>query len=214
MSTTKLVLAAQALGISNNYDLNSAWTKLSHSFASIAGPVHGIGFQANGRLDILLRQLEAEALEIFALPADKRPMLFIDQLSLFSEAWVIKTYEMVRAACQQLRRKGETDEALGTLKHRLGLVRMPMAKAEIQMADRMKTPLMLGLGDGSETKPYIADGSYIMPRTICGQTGSFCWVAVDIPSQRNVAISRRDLADELLAWVPGKTKAPYDSASA
>ena len=205
MNATELLLAAQALGTSQHYDLNSAWVTLSHSFANIAGPVHMVGFQANGRLDILLRQLESEALEILALPSETQPLLFIDQLSLLSEAWVIKTYEMVHAACQQLRLKGQTDDALRALKYRLGLVRMPMAKAEIQMADKMKTPLMLGLGDGSELEPYAADGSYIMPRRICGQTGSFQWIAVDVRSQSNVEISRRDLADEMLAWTPRST---------
>ncbi|HWV11766.1 MAG TPA: hypothetical protein VN110_00555, partial [Sphingobium sp.] len=158
--------------------------------------------QVNGRLDILLRQLEAEALHILALPPEKQPLLFIDQLSLLSEAWVIKTYELVRAACQQIRIRGEADEGLRRLKHSLGLVRMPMAKAEIQMAERAKPPLMLALGDGSEVKPYAADGSYIMPRMICSRTGSFLWIAVDVRTHRNVEISRRDLADQLLAWVP------------
>ena len=202
-TATELLAAAQTLSVNKHDELHAAWIAASPRFAAVAGTFHWIAFQANGRLDILLRQLERESLEFLRLPFEEQPLFFIDQLSLLSEAWLFNAYEMVRAAGQQIRERKIQDNELDGLKHRLGLVRMPLAKAEIQKAKPKS--LVLINADGGNPKLYEADGSYIMPRGMCEKTGSFCWTPVDMRARASVLIRRRDLADELLAW---STKLP------
>jgi hypothetical protein len=131
------------------------------------------------------------------LPDDQQDIFAFDRLSDQSEVWIIRAYEVIRAATQQLRVNQKESASIAALKKSLALVRMPIAKGEIQ--GRLNgDPLILSHRDGTDPKPYAADGTYIMPQGICTATGSISWSAVDLSGRRNVMIRRQALADEML----------------
>ena len=202
MSVLKLLNAAQAIADQAHTDLHKQWISLSHKLMPIAGIAHVVAVQRVGRLDLLLRQIEAEVLADMAKQPEERDFFAADVLSAQSEIWVLRAYEIVRAADQQLGEKAEGNASIIALKHRLGLVRIPIAKGEIQGMTKKRVknePITLAREDGSDPKPYAADGSYLMPGRICGATGSFSWAAVDRETQRDDVIRRCDLANEMLA---------------
>lgn len=202
MSVLKLLNAAQTIADQAHADLHKQWIGLSHKLAAITGVAHVVGVQRVGRLDLLLRAIEAEVLADIAKPTEEQDFFAADVLSAQSEIWVLRAYEIVRAADQQLEEKGQENASITALKHRLGLVRIPLAKGEIQGMTKKRVkndPIILARADGSDPKPYAADGSYLMPGHLCTATGSFSWAAVDRERQRNDLIRRRDLADEMLA---------------
>src|SRR3546814_6911931 len=65
--------------------------------------------------------------------------------------------------------------SLLALENRLALVRIPIAKGEIQgmnkKANRENPPMLVKAGDDT-AEPYQADGSFIMPYGLCGETRS------------------------------------------
>jgi hypothetical protein len=162
--------------------------------AEIAGEAHIATIQANNRLDLLIRQLEEEWEQP---PADVIDFSLDLRYSL-SECWVLRAYEVVRAAAEQLGAKGGSNEKLATLKRRLGLVRMPLAKAEIQQAKKASDPIILVFEDGSGAGEYTNNGTYVVPRQVCADTGSAMWCPVDLTINKSVQIRRIDLSSELL----------------
>jgi len=204
MSVLKLLSMAQAIADRSNGDLLKEWIGLSHRLAKITGVAHVVAVQRIGRLDLLLRQIETEVLADIQKPEEDRAFFAADVLAAHSEAWVLRAYEIVRAADQQLDDRGEENASIAALKHRLGLVRIPIAKGEIQGMTKRRIkndPIVLVRGDGSDPRPYAADGSYVMPPHICTASGSLSWPAVDREAPQNDLIRRRDLADEMLALV-------------
>jgi hypothetical protein len=151
-------------------------------------------------MDLLLRVLEQEALERTSASSSNEFDISDDIMITMAQAWVLQSYEVIRAANSQSWRRGETFEKLKTLKHRLGLVRIAIAKAEIQDQKASSPEVILDVVDGDrDPKPYMNDGSYIVPRGVCGVTGAVVWWPVDITRMTTVEISRRDLSDELLS---------------
>lgn len=202
MSALKLLSMAQAIADRANGKLLKEWIGLSHRLVKITGTAHVVAVQRVGRLDLLLRQIEAEVLADIQKPDEERAFFAADVLAAHSEMWVLRAYEIVRAAAQQLDDRGEENASIAALKHRLGLVRIPIAKGEIQGMTKRRIkndPIVLARGDGSDPRPYAADGSYVMPPSVCTASGSFSWAAVDRDTQINDLIRRRDLADEMLA---------------
>ena len=202
MSALKLLSMAQAIADRANGELVKEWIGLSHRLVKITGIAHLVGVQRVGRLDVLVRQIEADVLADIQTPGGGKAFFAADVLAAHSEMWVLRAYEIVRAAAEQLKNRGEENASIAALKHRLGLIRMPIGKGEIQgMRERRikNDPIVLVRGDGSDPRPYAADGSYVMPPSLCTATGSLSWAAVDRDTQRNDLIRRRDLADEMLA---------------
>lgn len=194
MHVTELLANAYVHCLESSRDLHQAWIVQSFKLSEVAGVAHIATIQANNRLDLLLRQLESE----WRQPPGDIIDFSLDLRYSLSECWVLRAYEIVRAAAQQLHRKNESHEKLATLKRRLGLVRMPVAKAEIQQASKAADPIVLVHDDGSDPKEYASDGSYVVPREVCADTGSAMWRPVDISLGKSVQIRRIDLSNELL----------------
>jgi hypothetical protein len=198
VQATLLITAAFKLSMNNKTEMHEAWIAHSFKLKEVAGTVHLINAQRNGELDLLLRQLGEEA--------PKKPTGDIDYSlsirSLLSNAWILSAYEMVRAADEQIRLKGEENNKLTKFKKRLGLVRVPTAKGEIQGKKGKNSNLndiVLANSDGSNPKKYSNDGSYMPPISFCAETGSIVWCPVDAETKQSVWIRRIDLSDELLA---------------
>ena len=198
MRATDHLQLACFMGMERHPELQRRWIDVMHNVGSQWGVAHMIPLASNNRIDLLLRQLEQEQLEkVQDLSSDDAD--FSDDLMLaLAESWVLRSYEVIRAAAEQARRRGETNEKLAALKYRLGLVRMPIAKAEIKDA-KAKEPMLDVLGGERNPRPYKNDGSYIIPRGSCGTTGSVMWWPIDIKRMTTVEIRRRELSDEFLS---------------
>ncbi|MCW4461348.1 hypothetical protein OK349_06485 [Sphingomonas sp. BT-65] len=194
MGITDLVATGYLMCLDSKKDLHSAWISQSFKLAAIAGEAHIASIQANNRLDLLLRALEEE----WEQPPEAVIDYSLDLRYSLSECWVLRSYEVVRAAAQQLYQNGDANEKVAAIKHRLGLVRMPVAKAEIQQARKVTDPIVLVHEDGSNPKEYANDGSYVIPRQVCADTGSAMWCPVDVLTGESVQIRRIDLSSELL----------------
>src|SRR3546814_16011452 len=81
----------------------------------------------------------------------------------------------------------------------MGVVRIPIATGEIQgMGKKAADPIVLAHEDGAGAKEYANDGTYVMPRRVCADTGSTVWCPVDVTTGHSVQIRRIDLSNELL----------------
>jgi hypothetical protein len=105
---------------------------------------------------------------------------------------------MVRSVDEQLKLSNEPNERLAQLKRRLGLVRIPNAKSQIQGKKSETLGIILAHADGSNPREYANDGSYMAPRGICSETGSAVWLPVDAATRQTTNIRRIDLSNELL----------------
>lgn len=191
MRVTDILVSAFDAGAANQDILGSRWLTHSHRFAQIAGVAQLMNLQTNGRLDLLLRQLEQERLNQCA--PDEGHSLTLQ--SFLSECWALQAYEVIRAAAE----RNKSDVLLGKLRDRFALVRMPLAKVEIAGMKRKNAhSLTLELEDGSRSRTYSNDGKYVVPRQLCVQTGSIIWLPADIVNETTVAIRRIDLSDEFL----------------
>lgn len=195
MRVSDLITLAFNLSSIAQRELHIAWIAHSLELSKVAGDAHVVNAQRNGDLDLLLRRLDEEA--------DKKGSGSIDFClsirSSFSNTWVLSAYEMVRAASEQMKLKKQEDKKLEALKYRLGLVRMPTAKGQIQGKERDTRRMVLAHADGSDRKNYANDGSYMTPIGICPETGSAVWCPVDAKKGQSVPIRRIDLSNELLA---------------
>lgn len=195
MTITALVASGYMAALDCQNELHDAWIKQSYKMAAIAGIAHLGAIQSGNRLDLLLRRLEAE---YEPCPHDVVDFSLDLRYSL-AECWVLRMYEVVRAASQQLRLKGEENPKLAALKLRMGVVRMPIAKGEIQGTNKKAAqPIILVYEDGTGPTEYANDGTYIVPRKICADTGSPMWCPVDINSGTSAQVRRIDLSNELL----------------
>lgn len=202
MKATALLEGVYALGLANYPAVASDWVNVMHRLGATAGVAHTLSVSATSKLDIMLRQLESEHWEAIRAAQGESAGFATDLIGVLADSWVQSGYEPIRAACEQARNRKEEHVKLAALHYRLALVRVPIAKAEIKDAKRLKPQLMLHpIGDGPDNspKPYVADGTYIMPKGVCGETGATVWYPVDLKSNQTVAICRRDLSDEFLA---------------
>ena len=202
MKTTDLLLAAYGMAMANNQELHKKWISISFKLGPFAGTVHTISLQRIGRLDMMLRLLENERLEMMTVKPSNEPEWSLDLQFALSENWLLSAYEVARAAKKPLKASREDASRLLALEHRLALVRMPLAKGVIQGMNRKphkdNPPLLLKAGDATP-ELYSDDGSYIMPYGLCGETGAALWFPVDIIKGETIAICRRDLSDEMLS---------------
>lgn len=209
MRTNDLLQAALRMSAENHSDVRKRWVDLTHRLGAQVGVAHLATLASNGRFDMMLRQLEAEALEDIQNPPARENDFTFDFMLALSESWVLRSYEVIRSACEQAQNTGEAiPDKFKVLKDRLALVRIPIAKAEIGGADRYrkinkKLPdlALFPVGDGPDNgaKDYAHDGSYVIPRGICIETGAIVWYPIDLKSQQTVDVCRRDLSDEFLA---------------
>lgn len=201
MRATEQLQLAFDIGIAGHPELQRRWIDVMYKVGSRWGNAHMVPLASSNRIDLLLRQLEREQLEGMQNGPSNDAAFSVDIVIDLAETWVLRTYEVIRAAAEQTTRRGETDEKLAALKYRLGLVRIPIAKAEIKDV-RAKEPVLevFGLAAGErDPRPYKNDGSYIIPRGICGTTGSVMWWPADIKQMTTVEIRRRELSDEFLS---------------
>ncbi|CDZ27987.1 hypothetical protein NOJ05_14070 [Neorhizobium galegae] len=202
MNATTGIEHALRIALAANVALHARWNTVRWKFQKF-GPA--IGNQVNGDIatDLLLRQMEAEVLErVTQRPADFSTIHAESFLLHLTQYWLLNVYEVVRSSCQQAKRLDIPHEKLAALRDRLALVRIPIAKAEIAQANRLKPTIELVRQNAAEDEEpilYAADGSYIVPREMCGLTGSLAWWTIDLKSDDMKLISRRELSDETLA---------------
>ncbi|CAN7187895.1 hypothetical protein LJR098_000428 [Rhizobium sp. LjRoot98] len=200
MKATALLQAIYTMGLVNYPNEARKWVNVMNTLGVVAGRAHSLSVSEVSKLDLMLRQLEQEHLEEIIGP-EKQFSFATDLICTLSDSWLLASYEPIRAACEQTRTRKEPYERLDSFHRRLALVRIPIAKAEIKDAQRLKPTLMLypiGDGDDNSGKLYAHDGSYIVPKGVCAETGATVWYPIDLKTQKTVAICRRDLSDEFL----------------
>lgn len=202
MNATDLLLAAYGMAMANHQELHQKWISISFKLGPIAGTVHTISLQRIGRLDMMLRLLEGERLEMMRVEPSNEPEWSLDLQFALSENWLLSAYEVARAAKKPFKASGKDASRLLKLEHRLAVVRMPIAKGVIQGMDKKlqkdSPPVLVKAGDDT-LELYQDDGSYIMPQGLCAETGAALWYPVDMTAGQTVAICRRDLSDEMLS---------------
>ena len=194
MRATDLITAAYNICFDSKREIHEAWITHSEKIGEIAGAGHIVNAQDNGRLDLLLRQMDEEA----TTPRRKEIDFSLTIRASFSDYWLLRAYEIVRAADEQLKLKNDSNERITALKRRMALIRIPIAKAQIQGKPAETKRLILAHADGSDRREYTNDGSYMAPRGICSETGSAVWLPVDAATRQTAQIRRIDLSNKLL----------------
>ncbi len=192
--------AALEVALINAQTLHQQWIQVMHRFGSQFGAAN-LRMSHDARIDLLLRQLEAELLTRNHNVAEG--LFCFDVQIALSEQWVLSSYEILRSCCQFAGDRNLDVPKLKALRNRFALVRIPIAKYEIAGTNKKKPNIMLepipAIDDADNSaKPYDVDGTYIMPRSICMKTGAIVWYPVDIAQNAAVPICRRDLSDEML----------------
>jgi hypothetical protein len=156
-----------------------------------------------GRLDSVLRAMEFESLQP-GKPEDPDEDVWTQDIhASWSRLWILAAYECVRTAAQ--RATGDRS-AFKHLRDRMGLVRIPLAKAEIAKDKKYLGNSVLNLGrvgDPSDAPPieYRAGGAvpYLPSHIWNTETGSIGWIVIDLSTMAEVLILRCQISDELLA---------------
>lgn len=204
VNISKAFEAAYTACMATHYSTHERWIKVVHKLASIAGVSHLGSMSYTSRLDLVLRQLENERLEQIQKPGSGEIDFSLDFMLSLSESWVLRAYEAIRSADEQERLRDRPNKKIKSFRRKIGLVRIPLAKGQIQDAHLRKykakgDPLLLYREGDAEPKPYENDGSYIIPSGLCPETGAAMWWPVDIEARSVVGICRRELSDEFLA---------------
>jgi hypothetical protein len=190
---------------------NEAWVQLSYRLSGRFNLVTAVSsIQREGDLDILLRCLEDE----FNANKDASGMdLSFHYQMMFSEAWIVGCYEILRAFQQRDReaaKAGRPTSGVSELHEfksiftDFELLRMPIAKFEIAKDNKLEQPLPMRRVGDDETKPIeFYDPKdpgrfHIMPKGVSSR-GSAVWLALDVRNSRQHPVERRDLADRLLS---------------
>lgn len=192
---------------------HAAWVDLSFRLSGRFGLVTALSsIQREGDLDLVLRCLEDEL-----DPNDEKSVTaysFHYQM-MFSEAWVVGCYEILRAFRQrdeEAVKVGKPTSGVSELDEFISifadfeLLRMPIAKYEIAKDKGLKEPLPMRRVGAEETEPVeFYDPKdpgrfHIMPKGV-SERGSAVWLALDVRNSREHWVERRDLADRLLSLV-------------
>lgn len=202
MKATGHLLAAYRMAMASHQELHTKWISISFKLGPIAGTVHTISLQLIGRLDMMLRLLEGERLEMIRGEPSNEPEWSLDLQFALSENWILSAYEVARAAKKPFKASGEDASRLLKLEHRLAVIRMPIAQGVIQGMDKKphkhSPPKLVKVGDDTPER-YSDGGSHIMPQGLCAETGAALWYPVNMIEGQTVAICRRDLSDEMLS---------------
>lgn len=201
MSVSEALEFALNCGVKANEKTHERWIKIYHQLGAEYG-VAMLAMAGDTRLDLLLRQLEVEILDKLRKQEKSETVSFLMDFQLkLSECWVLSSYEVIRSASQQDRKRERRNEKLKELLNIFELVRMPIAKYEIAGANRGKPHIELvaiGATSAEDTKTYAADGTYIVPRGINCDTGSVTWAPINLETGKTVEISRIELSDQFL----------------
>jgi hypothetical protein len=185
----------------NSADLPERWVALYFRMAHTFG-VEVDRHQPDFWVDLILRKMEDETFVRLRDPvAGEQVDILPTFQSTLSCMWVLSTYEAIRLAHET--DAGRTHAKLPTLRRRIEMVRVPIAKHEIANDQRIKDPITLvSLGPG-DPKPQSYSGKdpspYYPPYLVETATGSTAWRVFDSKTGQTIDISRRALSDEMLA---------------
>lgn len=177
-------------------ELHEKWVRVSFQLGRGSNPYQMMFMQPDGRMDLLLRAVEAETLAAMSRPQEDEPNFSLEIQYTLSRYWILSMYELLRSSNRE-------SEEIKALHRRFELIRIPLAKFQIAQ-DRHKPTIFLGrYGDGPEQEADAyswKDGRvpYMPRQVVCNQTGSIAWLPVDYETQSEVFISRRMLSDEVL----------------
>jgi hypothetical protein len=182
-------------------DLPDRWVRLYFRLAYTFG-VEVYRHQPDYWVDLILRTMEDEAFVRVRDPVAREQFDILPTFqNTLSRMWVLSTYEAIRLAHET--DAGRTHPKLTTLRRRIEMVRVPIAKHEIANDQRIKDPITLvrvGPGDPKPQSYSAKDPSpYYPPDLYETATGSTAWRVWDSKREQTIDISRRALSDEMLA---------------
>lgn len=132
-------------------ETHKKWVSMSFLLGQIADNAHLVALQRNGRLDLMLRLLESERIERIKNNSPTEPVWSLDMQCSLSENWLLSAYEVMRAPKERLKGGDKDVPKLSELERRLAVVRMPIAKGEIQgmnrRANRDNPPMLIKAGE-------------------------------------------------------------------
>jgi hypothetical protein len=196
--------SALMIALRDQSELHRKWIVVRHALIGRYG-VANFRVAADARIDLLLRQLESELTTRMREGTEEAPESFcFDMQVALSEHWLMSCYEIIRSCCQFARNREMSVPKLKALRDQLSLVRTPLAKYEIDKTRQKKPKIELvpvPVSEGADNSPrlYDTDGSYILPKGVCQETGAIVWYPIDIKKQETVVVCRRDLSDAMLA---------------
>jgi hypothetical protein len=208
---SKLIENAFGAARSGYGELDKSWTLLSHQLGNLASIPTAMGsIQRAGTLDLLIRCLEDDlALRLQAQQKQNEPDFAFHYQKMFSELWVVSSYEILRALRQREQEAGvengrSASEHFVSLFIDLERLRMPLEKHEITKEKGLKKRIEFTrypkFEDSSD--PIFYDRSdphrtHIMPMSV-SSSGSVMWLAFHHAANQEYWIERRQLADRFL----------------
>ncbi|TSP10644.1 hypothetical protein [Cupriavidus campinensis] len=199
MQITRLLTAAFVLAEAGNRELQEKWIAIScNAGARVPASLLMMSVQRVGRLDVLLRALEAESRA--SEPGDG-PTLGSEYLAFLSEAWVGSLYEIVRS--MEERQVHPAGVAFKELHHDLRLIRIPLEKYQVAGDRKLSEPLVyLRSPERKGDVPHVYDKTdinraHIMPMGL-SERGAIQWLATDVSVKESRWIERQDLSDRFI----------------
>jgi hypothetical protein len=198
MTTVSTCLTtAVAIASRKHHDLHKRWIRLS----LLIGGKDLVLRQSDGRLDLVLREMELETLA--RVPkrdqGDETELLAFDMQCALSMYWIASVYEGIRLVT-----KRNPADKLKALHSRFEMVRVPLAKGQIARDRNMGEITLVKVGPGDPDPQTYSAKSRIHYRPVhllCLETGSIGWNVMDASKGGETFISRRMLSDEVLNLV-------------
>jgi hypothetical protein len=199
MSVSKMIAGAFEQAAQTHASLHEAWIRVSVRLGGVLPDSRLMSsVQNDGRLDLVLRCMEAECL------AGAQEGLFESHYQrVLSEVWVGSVYETLRLIVER-NREAATDE-VHALAEDFRLLRVPLEKYEIASDRQLAAPLQLQRqpqkNDQSDLYEYSQDDpkrAHIMPTDLSSR-GSVRWHVIDLKGGQDRWIERRSLSDRIIA---------------
>lgn len=212
-TVTQLVVAAFEAARASQPVVESRWIELSFRLGShLPDSLIPVSVQQHGRLDVLIRAMEAESAHRIDAGLKDEMMGFSHQ-SMFSCDWIGGCYEFLRAVRQRNAERvknGGTGSAMVSstafeeLFSDMEVLRIALEKHELPKDNQLPAPLNMlrnpSTAVGRNSYSYDRnnpDRAHIMPSGVSSR-GSLMWLATNPVKGTAKWIERRDLSDRVL----------------
>lgn len=207
----QLITAAFCGAISQHSELKNEWIKLSHIIGGkLPASLVMDSIQKIGDLDILLRCMEDEFVQIKKKEGSESDVMHFHYQMMISKMWIASAYEIIRLFNDRDKTLGEDFQKLYQT---LTLVRVSLEKHELAHERKLTEDLAFVKyppnGDDTDQYSYSLQDparGHIMPMSV-SERGSAMWCVLDIRNKTNIWVERRDLAERFMSCWQSANKA-------
>lgn len=191
-------------------ELDINWVKLSHIIGGkLPASTVSVSVQQIGSLDILLRCMEDELVQINKIKGSESDGMHWHYQVMISKMWVASAYEIIRLFNERFIKENNTAEIFGAnfekVYKQLTLLRVPLEKHELAKDRKLKENINFvrypSKGDGTDEYIYNPQDNTRSHNVsvLASERGSVKWCVVDVEKTEQIWVERREMAELFLS---------------